>query len=219
MKIAAFTDFHGSHEAVEKARQAIAKEKPDLAIVAGDVVNHDMERAKRLLTKLAEAGIAVYFVPGNMDNGALKDWNGTGKVVALHGRCEYAADAALIGLGGSPKGAVSTPFELSEEEASEALVAAMSGYHGGPLILVSHSPPANTKIDQTSDGEHIGSRIVRQFIEANHPILVLSGHVHEGQGLDTIGTTMVVNTGPAKNGNFATITLDQKTNVNFKRFM
>jgi len=219
MKIVAFTDFHGNQDAIEKARRAVSETKPNLVIVAGDVVNHDIDRAKQLLTRLAEAGVAVYFVPGNMDNEALKDWNGEGRVVALHGLCVYAGDVALIGLGGSPVGAFSTPFELNEKEARERLGSALRDYHGGKLILVSHCPPAGTKIDRTVDGEHIGSKVVREFVEANHPLLVLSGHVHEAQGVDSIGSTVVVNTGPAKNGNLVIVTLDQKVDVAFEKFL
>lgn len=218
MKIMVFTDFHGSQTAIDKARQAIAEKNPDLVIVAGDVVNHDIERAKQLLASLAEAGISVYFVPGNMDGEALKNWNGGGRVIALHGRCAYAGDVALVGIGGSPEGGFSTPFELSEPEARNHLESAMRGCHGGRLILVSHCPPVGTKIDRTMDGDHIGSRVVREFVEAKHPILVVSGHVHEAQGIDTIGATVVVNTGPAKNGNFATVTLDKKVDVVFGKF-
>ena len=218
MKILAFTDFHGNQAAIDKARQAVVEKNPDLVIVAGDVVNHDIERAKQLLARLAEAGVAVYFVPGNMDGEALKDWNGGGRVVALHGRCAYADDVALVGLGGSPEGAFSTPFELSEPEAWGRLESAMQGYRGGRLILVSHCPPAATKIDRTVDGDHIGSRVIREFVEVKHPILVVSGHVHEAQGIDRVGSTVVVNTGPAKNGNLAIITLNEKVHVEFEKF-
>lgn len=218
MKILAFTDFHGNVDAFQKARLAVLKEKPDLVLVAGDLVNHDIQRAKELLAVLAEGGGPVYFVPGNMDNKALKDWTGSANVRGLHGRCYYVADLALVGLGGSPQGAFSTPFEFSEQQAAKLLETAMKNYHGGRLILVSHCPPRDTKIDRTTEGDHIGSATVRRFVESNQPVLVLSGHVHEAQGYDTIGSTMVVNTGPAKNGNYVIIKLDQKADLSFAKF-
>ena len=217
VKIFVFTDFHGSQEAFQKSQERIAKEKPDLVLVGGDVTNYDAERAKRLLSELAEGGSPIYFVPGNMDNTELKDWTGTGNVHGLHGRCEYAAGVALIGLGGSPHGVFSTPFELSEHEGAELLEDAMKTYHGGHLILLSHCPPKDTNIDRTAGGEHIGSLSVRRFVERNQPIVVISGHVHEAQGSDRIGSTVVVNTGPAKNGNFVIIDLDKKIGVTFAK--
>lgn len=217
LRIFAFTDFHGNQEGFDRARERIAKEKPDLVLVAGDITNYDAERAKQLLSEIAEGGSPIYFVPGNMDNVELKDWSGGTNVHSLHGRREYAANVVLVGLGGSPHGAFSTPFELSEQQTAELLDAAMRTYRGGDLILVSHCPPKDTKIDRTSDGDHIGSTTVRKFVEKHHPVLVVSGHVHEAQGIDTIGSSLVVNTGPAKNGNFVIITLDKKADVKFAK--
>lgn len=102
MRIFAFTDFHGNQEAFQRAREIIGNEKPDLVVVAGDIVNHNVERAKGFLADLAEAGSPVYFVPGNMDGVDLVTWSGSGSVHALHGRCESWGSVTLIGLGGSP---------------------------------------------------------------------------------------------------------------------
>jgi Icc-related predicted phosphoesterase len=217
MKILAFTDFHGNQEAYQRAEEVIAAEKPELVIVAGDITNYDLKRAKQLLSDLANAGRPVYFVPGNMDNTELGKWPGNENVHALHGRCEHAEGIALIGLGASPHGPFSTPFEYSEEEAAELLTEAMKGYHGGMLILVSHCPPKDTKVDRVSSGEHAGSTSVRKFVEKTQPLLVVSGHIHEAQGADTIGSSTLVNTGPARQGHFAEITLDDKATVKFAK--
>jgi len=37
--------------------------------------------------------------------------------------------------------------------------------------------------------------------------LVISGHVHEAQGIDRIGSTALINVGPAQRGNYATTLL------------
>jgi len=217
LRIFAFTDFHGNKEALQSARARIADEKPDAVIVAGDLANHDAGKAKRFLTHLAEARRPVYFVPGNMDNVDLVTWPGSETVHGLHGRCEYLGTMAFIGLGGSPHGAFTTPIEYSEKEAAQVLQRALSNYHGGDLILVSHCPPKDTKIDPVIIGQHIGSGTVREFIESMRPILVVSGHVHEAQGEDRIGSTVVVNTGPAKGGNYANISIDDSVVVDFEK--
>jgi Icc-related predicted phosphoesterase len=217
VKILAFTDFHGSQMAFQRARQATKNENSDLVIVAGDIANHDVEGAMRFLSDLAESGRSVYFVPGNMDGVELIGWSGSGNVHALHGRCEYWGDVALVGLGGSPRGAFTTPIEFSEEVAAKVLERALKNYHGGDLILVSHCPPRDTKVDRVFTGQHIGSISVREFVEITQPRLVLSGHVHEAQGEDRIGSSVVVNTGPAKSGNYATVNLDESITVTFAR--
>jgi putative phosphoesterase len=219
VRILAFTDFHGNQEAFRRARQTIANEKPDLVLVAGDIVNHDVERAKRFLADLAEAGSPVYFVPGNMDGVDLIGWFGTGNVRGLHGRCETWENVALIGLGGSPRGAFSTPIEYSEEAGAEVLAKALTNCHGGKMILVSHCPPKETKADQVMFGQHIGSSSVRKFVEKMKPMIVVSGHVHEAQGVDRIGPTIVVNAGPAKSGNYAIIDMNESVDVALAKFM
>lgn len=217
LKILAFTDFHGSQEMVRKAKEQIAIEKPDFVIVAGDIINHDSDMAKQLLQNLGEMGRPVYFVPGNMDNRSLGDWAGEGNVQALHGRCVERENVSLIGLGGSPHGPFKTVFEYDEEEAARILESARNSYVGGVLILVSHCPPKDTKVDHIPGGEHVGSSSVRKFIEQVHPRLVISGHVHESQGMDEIGESTIINTGPAKGGHYARIAFDRKVLVEFAK--
>ena len=77
----------------------------------------------------------------------------------------------------------------------------------GQFLLVSHQPPINTSADRVRPGQHVGSRLVRRFIEEHQPLACLTGHIHEGIGLDKIGSTQVINPGPLMNGYFATIQL------------
>jgi hypothetical protein len=219
MNILAFTDFHGNQEAYEKAKQIIALQKPDFAIVAGDIINYDSQRAKQLLSDLASAGRPIYYVPGNMDNAELGSWTGGGNLRGLHGRCENLENVSLIGLGGSPHGPFRTVFEYSEEEAAELLEKAMRDYRGRKLILVTHCPPKNTKVDRVSSGEHAGSISVRRFIEKAQPQLVISGHIHEAQGVDKIGKSTLVNTGPARSGDFAKIAMADDVTVSFAKLI
>ena len=67
-------------------------------------------------------------------------------------------------------------------------------------IYVLHSPPRDTACDVISTRQHVGSRAIRRFVEAEQPRLVLSGHIHEsprvsGAWKDTVGKTTVVNPG------------------------
>lgn len=217
MKILAFTDFHGNQEAYQSAKRLIGNEKPDFVLVAGDIINYDANQARKLLAELASPGRAVYFVPGNMDSMELGGWSGTGNVRGIHGRCESLERVSLIGLGGSPHGPIRTVFEYSEEEAARLLETAVKEYRGGRLILVSHCPAKNTKIDLVSSGDHVGSVSVRKFVEKTQPVLVVSGHVHEAQGIDSLGLTTLVNTGPAQRGHYAHITLKDTVIVNFAK--
>ena len=50
---------------------------------------------------------------------------------------------------------------------------------------------------------HVGSKLIRQFIEEMQPILAVSGHIHEAFALDSIGQTVVLNPGALCDGRFA----------------
>jgi Icc-related predicted phosphoesterase len=67
-------------------------------------------------------------------------------------------------------------------------------------VYVTHSPPYNTALDIVYNGEHVGSRSIRRFIEKYCPPLTLHGHIHEspsrsGKVFDVIGNTVAVNPG------------------------
>jgi Icc-related predicted phosphoesterase len=67
-------------------------------------------------------------------------------------------------------------------------------------------------------GLHAGSVAVRRFIEERKPLFSVSGHIHEAQGVDRIGDTVVINTGPALAGNYAEIAVDASVSVKFEKF-
>jgi hypothetical protein len=217
--ILAFTDFHGRQDTYRKAKQLISREQPTLVVVAGDLVNYDAEHAKQLLLELGQAGRPIYFVPGNMDNADLGDWPGSDRIHPLHGRCEHADELCLIGLGGSPLGPFKFSFGFTEESAARLLNSLAKNCYGSRMILVSHCPPRNTKIDRVLSGEHVGSISVREFVERVQPLLVISGHIHEAQGVDKIGSTTLVNTGAAQYDCFARIMLGQTVTVSFQKLL
>lgn len=218
VRMVAFTDFHGNNQAFERAKELIRNGKWDCVVVAGDIANYDFELAKRRLMELAERRILLFFVPGNMDSPELSSWPGTDSVRPLHGKSVRVGSVTLVGLGGSPPGPFSTPFEVPEERAAQLINQALADFEKGTLVLVSHCPPKNTKLDIVPSGEHAGSMAVRSFVEKFKPALVISGHVHEARGTDSIGETMLVNTGPAHRGNYAEIKLEGKASVRLGQF-
>ncbi len=67
-------------------------------------------------------------------------------------------------------------------------------------ILMTHSPPFGTRLDQIQGGQSAGSRSIRAFIVKNQPLLSLHGHIHEapqisGSFFDRIGKTLSINPG------------------------
>ncbi|HLD42318.1 MAG TPA: metallophosphoesterase [archaeon] len=70
-------------------------------------------------------------------------------------------------------------------------------------ILSVHPPPKDTQLDVLYDGNHVGSKSLRKFIEKTQPYLVLGGHIHEsptmtGKIKENIGKTVCIQPGNAK---------------------
>jgi Icc-related predicted phosphoesterase len=216
LKLIVLSDFHKSFAAAKAAAEMILDDRPDAVLVSGDISHGDVEEAAELLSVLGSAAVPVFFVPGNMDSPELSDWS-IGAVRSIHGRCVRLGDHELVGLGGSVRTPFHTPLEFSEVEAAEILNRAAAACAGRSLILVSHCPPRGVKLDRTSVGIHAGSRSVRRFIESRKPILAVSGHIHEAQGIDSLGDTTVVNPGPAYAGNYARIEVHDKVSVTLSK--
>ncbi len=78
------------------------------------------------------------------------------------------------------------------------------------LIILSHFPPFDTKVDITWGNVHAGLPELRDFITLYAPKLFLCGHIHESRGIDYIGDTLIVNAGPAAEGNYVLIDIRNK---------
>ncbi len=112
----------------------------------------------------------------------------------LHGSSATVQGLTFFGLGG---GVPITPFgswsyDFSEEQAGELLADCPAG-----CVLVTHSPPKGA-VDLSSSGQSLGSVAVREAVLRVRPRLVVCGHIHGSAGRQgTIGTTPIVNAGPA----------------------
>ena len=75
------------------------------------------------------------------------------------------------------------------------------------LIAIMHNPPKDTACDTVTGGAHVGSPLLRKFIEDYKPLAVVTGHIHESVGVDKIGDTTVVNPGSLAEGCYAWLTV------------
>ena len=214
LRILATTDFHGSAEAFRKTVLKATQNRVDVVVVCGDVTHFgSLEKAKGLLSILSDVPCPVLFVPGNCDPPSLAEEN-VGGAICIHGKCKRVRDVDFVGIGGSSPSPFGTPFELSEVELANILE---QGYNSckseDKIVLVSHDPPKDTRVDVTFRGEHVGSFSIREFVERVGPRLVLCGHIHEAVGMDTIGSTIVLNPGTARHGQCSLVDLDERVEV------
>jgi Icc-related predicted phosphoesterase len=125
--------------------------------------------------------------------------------VDMHGKAAKVGPYDLIGLGGSNITIFGTPFELSEEE----IDAKLRPISKPGMILMTHAP-AFGSFDHIPNGTSVGSPAIQKIVQEYHPLVALSGHIHEDIGQKTVGGTLFCNPGPAKDGYCAFLTVKGK---------
>jgi Icc-related predicted phosphoesterase len=198
------------HESVKNIARIPDADHAEGIIVTGDLTNAgDSKTADRILEQIAEVNPTIYALFGNMDKKGvqtlLQDKN-----VSIHARgVRLNQSIGLAGVGASLPTPFGTPSEVSDGTLASWLQQAVSEIEHLPrTILATHNPPLNTVADRLSDGRHVGSRKLREFIETSQPQVVLTGHIHEAVGEERIGASKVINPGPLHTGGYVIIQQD-----------
>jgi Icc-related predicted phosphoesterase len=175
----------------------------DLVIITGDITNYGSSRdAETVLNQLRAINRSILGVAGNLDQPDVARYLEK-MAISLHGSGKIIEGLGIMGLGGSNYTPFNTPYEFSEQELAGFLASGFARVKDAEnFILVSHPPPVQTKTDRLTNGNHVGSRAVRSFIEEKQPLLCLTGHIHESRGLDHIGRTLILNPGMLKDGGY-----------------
>jgi hypothetical protein len=189
MRLLVFSDIHGDRRALDKLMATEA----DHYFCAGDLATwgRGLDEAGPILQRHAER---MHVLPGNHES--LAD---TQRMCAQYGldsfheRAMRLDDCWVAGLGYSNPTPFHTPGEYSEEELAERL-AKFAGLD--PLVLICHTPPRGTALDEIRHGLHAGSSAVCEFIEKHQPRWFFCGHIHEAAGRSIeMGVTRAVNVG------------------------
>ena len=195
MRIGYVVDVHGSFDAVPRVLEQMRD--IDLLIVGGDITTggspDDAARAIEVWRLLVPQLLAL---AGNMDSAAIDERLGE-LGVALDGRGIVLDGVGVCGVSAAPVSPLQTPYELADDELerrSERAFAAVAG--AGRIVFCPHAPPLDTACDLLRSGEHVGSSVIRRFVEREQPDIVLCGHIHEARGTDAIGKSRIVNPGP-----------------------
>jgi uncharacterized protein len=192
MRLLAFSDLHVDVDQAE--RLADASVEADVVLGVGDFASVHSGLAETI-APLRSIDKPIILVPGNNETeDALREaCAGWERAIVLHGERAEIDGVEFFGLGaGVPVTPWDWSFDLTEEEAAEKLA-------GCPerCVLAVHSPPRG-HVDESSQGEHLGSVAVLDAIVSKHPRLALCGHIHESWGKrSVIGPTEVINLGPS----------------------
>ena len=212
LNILHLTDIHGKGSLLHNIGDEL--EKTDLIILSGDITHFGRKKEiRQIIEILHNYNKNILTVPGNCDHREVDEFLTAAKI-NLHLRHELRGQFTLCGLGGSLPCPGYTPNEFTEFEVNEWLSVLQKKVKIiKPIIFVSHQPPYNTINDRLLNGYNVGSRPVREFIENVSPLLCLTGHIHEGIGIDTIGNCKVVNPGPFRNGYYALISITGENSI------
>ncbi len=201
MKLLAIADIHGYTKHIPLL--ANAAKDCDVVVLAGDMTDFGgVDQARSVLSALGAFGKPILGVSGNCDSpqvdNVLKQQGGG----LVHGPVEMNG-VIFVGFSYTASAGAVLPNEPISRISSQK-----------PMVLVTHQPAWGTAVDIQASTRHKGSRSVRSFIEDHQPLVAVSGHIHEACGTDQIGSTLLVNPGPFRNGRYATIDLDSSpTNV------
>ncbi|MBI5391290.1 metallophosphoesterase family protein [Candidatus Woesearchaeota archaeon] len=185
MKILAFTDVHGSKEAVKKLKQKAETYQPDCLVCAGDLTT--MERGLDLVLKdLRQMKLPGYFIHGNHETEEVMAK--TCKAFGFHFIHKKVVDLGDFGLAGFGGGG----FSMEEPEFEQWA----KSIKRQDVILLTHAPPYNGPVD-ILDHRACGNKSFRTFLENKKPPVHICGHLHEFQGKQgLLHKTLVINPGP-----------------------
>lgn len=194
MRILAFSDTHGDTDFSHlepHARQA------DLILCAGDITDwaEDGEDVLAALQRFADSvGKDVVLTHGNHDGESLRE------LAVMHPRLRYVHQSlfvsdgvAVLGYGGGGFSSTDPLFERFIESAHKH-----KDVQGKLIVWLMHGPPHDLVVDTIPGWGPTGCKSKRKMIERHAPHIVVSGHIHEAEGVvHEHGRTLLVNPGPS----------------------
>ena len=206
MKFLVITDLHQNTDMIDRFNGIIREKGAEFVLFLGDVTDFGTgEQAADIISKIESK---VYVIPGNCDPLDLPE-KIRDVAVDMHGNAADIGGYKLVGLGGSNITIFHTAFELEEDVLYDGLK--RNACEG--MILMTHAPSVGI-LDEIPSGANVGSPAIKRIVDEYHPILALSGHIHEAIGCKVIDGTTFVNPGPAREGYCAVVDItDGKVDV------
>ena len=160
MRIVSFGDIHMALPTIEQL--SLELRAADLLILSGDLTNFgSRDDAAEVLAATHRHAPNVLAVSGNLDQLDVIDFLRE-EGVSLHGEWRRFGELGIFGCGGSNRTPFQTPTELSDEEIGLLLERGYAGVADAPhVLMVCHTPPAQTTTDRIRSGQHVGSSTVR----------------------------------------------------------
>ncbi|MGC8598393.1 MAG: metallophosphoesterase family protein [Thermoplasmata archaeon] len=194
------SDIHSAvtHHFIEE----IAKEHgAEAVILLGDLTNFG---PSEFILNLSPKDLPVFAIPGNCDPPEIFNYFSRANMINMHKNTYDFADFRLVGLGGADYSFINIGIGYTDDIAYNFLVSRVDNN----TALMLHQPPYGI-LDKVHE-KHAGNRGIRKAIDEKRPFLVMSGHIHEERGMVKIGDTLFFNPGPAKEGYFAILKIEDR---------
>jgi len=215
MNIVVIGDIHGDVENILSFLDKIKELEFDVIVCPGDFTDVNVPKGftqeslvELIIEELKTLNKPIVAVPGNIDTkNSIKILEDMG--VSVHGKGKIIGGVGFYGYGGA-KTPFKTSIEPSEEELKVGLDKAFKEVEGAEVkVQVTHNPPRDTKLDVIQIGTHVGSEVVKKFIETHKPNAAISAHIHEARGTDELAGTKLINPGKFSEGYFGLVKLDK----------
>jgi Icc-related predicted phosphoesterase len=149
----------------------------DLVLCLGDLTRRDLE-------PLADVRLPKLGVFGNHDDGG--EFDGL-DIENVHLRSVEVCGLTFGGFSGSHeyRPAKGQRLMWSQKQASKLL----KGF-GHVDVMLAHSPPLGVN-DDADDPAHVGLQALRDYVEREHPAMLLHGHTYPPLPVEQLGQTQV----------------------------
>ncbi len=209
MKIIAFSNVQMHLDPIKEIRDEVINS--DLILLIGNITRQGTWiEAKKVVDILKLLNPNIYGVMGSFDSETVQDFLES-EGLSLHGQGRKVKNIGFYGLGAGNRTLFHRPFEIGEKEVSLRLE---EGYRQiqdpETIILVSHTSPYNSKLDEISMAKHVGSRMIRSFIFKHPPNIFLSSSVDRIARSDRFGMTYLASPGPFETGDYLVIDTEDK---------
>lgn len=212
MKFLVISDIHGNIDILNKMDSQF--NEADAVLFAGDFCEcFKPETSKPTMEALLKKHDEIYSVLGNCDEpDFIEEMEDAG--INAEKTLNYTQGLAIIGSGGGSKFTGKTPNEREESDLiSDFDILDQEEFEGdySNVIIISHNPPKDTVCDAVNSELHAGSQQFRDLITEKRPLAVVTGHIHEGCGVDKIQDTVIMNSGSlGEKGTYGWLEVEKK---------
>ncbi len=150
MRILAFTDIHGSLQALNRVKQKVKSQNPDLLVCAGDISLFE-RGITALMKNLDKLGKKIMMIHGNHESAVtLNNLSKLFKnIIFIHKTYFTENDFLFLGYGGGGFSIIDREFDRTAISKFKNII---KNNKSKKIILVTHAPPYKTRLDSLVGG-------------------------------------------------------------------